>query len=331
MKTIKLWFSDFYEGFNPEDNYFHSLLSAFYEVELSPAKPDFLIYSCYGIDFLKYNCVRIFYTGENLRPDFNLCDYAIGFDFMDFGERYIRYPNFAFLEDQFLQLIKSVKPTKSTSNKDFFCNFIYANSQAAPARDRFFHLLDEYKKVSSPGKHLNNISMDVGKRFSQDWMYTKLEFQSRCKFTIAFENTSSPGYTTEKLLHAYITGTVPIYWGNPEVTKDFNPDSLINCHDFSSFEEVVERVKKVDNNEDIFNKIINEPAFRNNDIPPHLKKDKVEYFLKNIFDRSREEAILRPKYGTTLKYEKSLIDLHLAKARYEKFQPFLKFFKPIMK
>jgi alpha(1,3/1,4) fucosyltransferase len=332
MKTIKLWFSDFYESFDPEDNYLHNLLSAHYNVELTPSNPDYLIYSCYGNDFLNFDCVRIYYTGENLRPDFNLCDYAIGFDHLDFGERYFRYPNFAFLEDQFLQLLKTDgKNTTPSAEKEYFCNFIYANSQADPARDKFFHLLNQYKEVSSPGRHLNNISMEVGERFAEDWMYTKLEFQSRCKFSIAFENTSSPGYTTEKLLHAYITGTIPIYWGNPEVTKDFNPDSLINCHDFSNFEEVVERVKEIDRDDDLYNKIFREPSFRNNKIPPLLQKEKLIDFLKNIFDKDLEKAICRPSYGTTRKYENNLKELFTIKSRYEKLQPYLKYLKPFKK
>jgi alpha(1,3/1,4) fucosyltransferase len=173
--------------------------------------------------------------------------------------------------------------------------------------------------------------MEVGERFAEDWMYTKLEFQSHCKFTIAFENSSSPGYTTEKLLHAYITGTVPIYWGNPEVTRDFNPASFINCHDFNNFEEVVERVKEVDQNDKLYDEILQEPAFRENAIPPQLQKEKLVAFLKNIFEKSKEEAIQRPKYGTTLKYENSLKDLHRIKARYQKLQPYLKYLKPFKK
>ncbi len=328
MKIIKLWFSDFYEGFDPTNNYLHNLLYDIYKVELSSENPDYLIFSCYGNDFLNYDCVRIFYTGENLRPDFNLCDYAIGFDHLNFGERYLRYPNYALIEDQFSQLIKPQNQVDfSLEKKDHFCNFIYANAQADPTRDHFFHLLNKYKKVSSPGRHLNNISWDVGERFSEDWMYTKLQFQSRCKFSIAFENTSSPGYATEKLMHAFIAGTVPIYWGNPAVTKDFNPNSFINCHDFNSFGEVVERVKEMDQNDELYNKIQCTPAFKNNKLPPQLKKEVLVNFLKNIFDKEPKEAIVRPPYGTTLKYENTLKDLYNIKARYKKLQPYLKFFK----
>lgn len=308
MKTIKLWFTDFYDGFEPDNNFFFNHLSKDYNLVVVKENPDFLFFSCYGNDFLKYDCVKIFYTGENLRPDFNLCDYAIGFDYMEFADRYIRIPNFAFYEEQFEQLIldKSKMPPKE---KKFFCNFIYSNSNADPTRDQFFHLLSSYKKVDSPGTHLNNIKFNVGKRFSSDWMFSKIEFQSRSKFSIAFENTTSPGYTTEKLLHAFISDTIPIYWGNPEVEKDFNPKAFINCHNYGNFQEVVDRVKQIDNDPELYNSILREPAFRQNLIPENLRKERVLSFLKSILDQDPKEALKRPAYGTTAKYEKDLKNL----------------------
>ena len=308
MKKIQLWFTDFYKGFDPANNYLYELLSSHYELILDPKDPGYLIYSCYGKDFLKYtNSVKIFYTGENLIPDFNLCDYGIGFNYLNFQDRYLRYPNFALIPDQFKELLKHTPFTvEDLEKKEYFCNFIYSNSQADPARDEFFHLLSNYKMVLSPGSHLKNASMDVGGRFTENWMNTKLEFQSKCKFTIAFENSSSPGYTTEKLMHAYLTNTIPIYWGNPEVTKDFNPRSLINCHEFKTFEEVVERVKEIDRKDELALKYLNEPPFPGNEIPENLKQETLERFLRSIFDQDLKNSKRRPKYGTVVKYENSM-------------------------
>jgi len=328
MKTLKIWFTDFYPGFEPQDNFITQLLSKSYSIELDKNKPDYLIYSCHGHEFLNYNCVRIFYTGENLKPDFNLCDYAIGFDYIHFNNRYLRFPNFAFYEGQFQQLIISKNPgSLDLFAKKHFCNFIYANSNADPTRDNFFYLLNQYKKVASPGKHLNNISMDVGERYAKDWMFTKIEFQSSCKFSIAFENTSSPGYTTEKLLHAFITGTVPIYWGNPEVTKDFNPKAFINCHDFECFEDVVCKVKEIDNDDEMFKSMLNEPPFRNNIIPENLRKEPLLVFLKNIFDQKKEDAFQRSFYGTSAKYENDIKEMILFRKKYRSMTQFLSLLK----
>ncbi len=305
MKVIRLWFTDFDGLFNPQDNYIYHLLSTHYIIKLNPNNPDYLIYSCYGNDFLNYNCIRIFYTGENLIPDFNLCDYGIGFEYLEFGDRYLRYPNFAFYEDQFEQLLAPRNFDRSfILKKEYFCNFIYANSYADPARDTFYHLLNKYKLVSSPGKHLNNTTMNIGDRFSEDWMYLKIDFQSKCKFSIAFENTSSSGYTTEKILHAFISNTIPIYWGNPKITKDFNRKAFINCHEFKNFEEVIKEVKKIDSDPIKYLSMLNEPPFINNIIPENLQKNTLSKFLQNIFEK--KDAKQRAEYGTQLKYERNI-------------------------
>lgn len=46
-------------------------------------------------------------------------------------------------------------------------------------------------------------------------------------FSIAHENHSSPGYFTEKILDCFATGTIPIYWGDPDIGKVFNTDGII--------------------------------------------------------------------------------------------------------
>ena len=306
MKTIKIWFTDFYKGFEPTNNYFYSLLSNMYNVQIEKNNPDYLIYSCYGSDFLNYDCIKIYYTGENLVPDFNLCDYAIGFHYFNFEDRYLRFPNFAMVIDQFNHLPAPKSQQIYAKSREYFCNFIYANANANPARDIFFHKLGQYKTVSSPGAHLNNIKMDIGDRFDKDWMYSKLDFQSKSKFSIAFENSSANGYTTEKIMHAFLSHTIPIYWGNPEVEKDFNPRAFINCHNFKDFDEVIARVKEIDEDDELFNSILSEPAFRENQIPEGFQEEKLTSFFRSIFDQEIKNVRKRPLFGTTLKYENDL-------------------------
>lgn len=303
MKQVKIWFTDFYKGFDPEENPFLNLISQSFSVKLDQDNPDFLIYSCYGFDFLKYDCVRIFYTGENLRPDFNLCDYAIGFDYLEFGDRYLRFPNYALFEGQFEQLTQR---KNDLAEKKYFCNFIYSNNKANPIRDRFYHLLSEYKPITAPGKHLNNSNIDIGNRNNADWMFSKLQFQSECKFSIAFENSSSPGYTTEKIMHAFLANSIPIYWGDPLVENDFNSDAFINCHNYNSIEKAVERVIELDKDQDKYSSMLSESPFRENQIPENLLRVKLTDFLESILTREISEARRRPKYGTTFNYENQL-------------------------
>lgn len=307
MKTLRLHFCDFSSDFSPKDDFFYQLLAAEYDVILDPAIPQFVVYSCYGYDFLEYDCPRIFYTAENIRPDFNLCDYAIGFDYLDFGDRYMRFPNFARYGRQFEDLTRLAPLTaQDIQQKSGFCNFIYSNGSADPVRDRFFHLLSRYKRVDSPGRHLNNMPNQFGDRYAHDWRTSKTDFQRRYKFTIAFENSSAPGYTTEKIMHAFLARTIPIYWGNPLVVRDFNPKAFVNCHDFATFDDVVRRVTELDTNDKLYLDVVNTPCFVGGQTPPHLGKETVLAFFKGIFPRSGLDAFRRPRYGTTKTYEQNM-------------------------
>ena len=46
IKKISIWFTDFFPGFDPENNYFTKLLSPIYALEIDKDDPDYLIYSC---------------------------------------------------------------------------------------------------------------------------------------------------------------------------------------------------------------------------------------------------------------------------------------------
>ena len=143
-----------------------------------------------------------------------------------------------------------------------------------------FDLLSAYRTVSSGGRYRNNVGEPVA---------DKLAFQQHHKFDIAFENTSHDGYTTEKLVQAFAAGTVPIYWGDPRVGETFNTDSFINCHDYPNFDAVVERVKEIDGDDALWQKMISTPALRD---PETVDKSMAELnaFLRHIFDQEPQAA-----------------------------------------
>ena len=55
---------------------------------------------------------------------------------------------------------------------------------------------------------------------------------SQYKFTVAFENNSALGYNTEKLTDPMLAGSIPIYFGNPQIGRHFNTRSFINAHEY---------------------------------------------------------------------------------------------------
>lgn len=46
-------------------------------------------------------------------------------------------------------------------------------------------------------------------------------------FSVVIENEESPGYFTEKILDCFLTGTIPIYMGAPNIGKYFNTDGIL--------------------------------------------------------------------------------------------------------
>ena len=94
-KKIKLGFADTHEHIS---QFFHSLLANRFDVEIDNENPDYLIFgdSNFGSEnkkFSKTDCVKIFYTGENQRPDNYDCHYAITFDH-NYSNWHFRLPLF---------------------------------------------------------------------------------------------------------------------------------------------------------------------------------------------------------------------------------------------
>ena len=269
---LKIKYVDFWPGFNSNDNGFLNLVKEFYEIEYSD-NPDILIYSCYGTEFLKYNCPRLFYTAENIRPNFRFCDFALSFDYLE-DERHFRWP----LYRRWFSVCELTKPRNSNdiqSRKEGFCSFVVSNATESEERINFFHELSKYKQVASGGKYANNVGGPVA---------NKRDFISKYLFNIAFENSSFPGYTTEKIAEPWLEGCIPIYWGDPEVTRDINPDCFINMHDFDCFDAAIAHIKEVDASPELQIKYLSAPFFRNNLVPEHLKDEVIAQNLKYFID-----------------------------------------------
>lgn len=290
MKTIKIYFVGFWSGFNPIENFFTKLLSVKYNVLIDPVSPDYVFYSCFLFNVYKYpNAVKIYFTGENDVPDFNLADYALGFYYIDFEDRYLRFP--LYLLDHYawndLEVLSAKSVSSVLANRKF-CNFIYSNKKNAdPIRDKFFFELSKYKKIDSGGRLYNNIGGPVE---------NKRTFLSAYKFTIAFENSSVNGYTTEKVIEPMMVNSIPIYWGNKLIERDFNVSSMIIVQDEHDFDRAIDEIKFLDQNDEAYLSKLREMWFiRENEKNYWLNM--LMSFLDNIFQQPLEQAKRCPKYG----------------------------------
>ena len=284
MKKIRIAFSDFWDVFDPNDNFITDALREKFEVEIGK-DPDFVFCSIFGRKYLKYDCARIYYTGENIAPDFNLVDYAMGFPDIDFYDRYLRLPHYVLYPRacELAQKKPSLPDRELTDRK--FCSYVISNSICAPERTALLEKLSQYKELASGGRYRNNVGGPVA---------DKIEFSKGYKFSIAFENSGSRGYTTEKIMESFAADTVPIYWGNPDIAKEFDPQSFINCHDFDSFDNVVEYVKKVDNDDELYLKMVKTPiTSKGYEAAKCLDKSYVSDYLFKICSQDPDKAVRR--------------------------------------
>ncbi len=279
----------------PQDYFFEFVLSHGYEVVYDNESPDVVITSVFGNPvtrdqfkndpfIINYNC-----EPDWLYPNYlkNQCDLKIGY-----GEGYYRFPlwlsfiiwdetnlntryklqdnpyvgqgchhtpNFgAQIDNGFknnpLFISNMLRRHTKSIRKHHFCNFTY--SKPIPSRVEFFQELNKYKFVHSTGSVLNNVGYRMRSKSRELMAY---------KFTIAFENSIRPGYVTEKIMEPLAAGSVPIYMGDESVVRDFNPKAFIYANKFSNFSELVEYIKEVDNNDDLYLSYLREPIFGDNE------------------------------------------------------------------
>jgi len=299
MKRLKINFSDFWDKFDPYNNFITDALKEHFEVEISK-NPDFVFCSNFGNKHLKYRCVKIYFTGENLVPDFNIVDYGMGFQPIDYSDRYLRLPLYVLYPEACEKALKKheIEADYDLKSKKF-CNFVISNAISDPARDIMIDLLCGYKKVDSGGRYMNNVGGPVK---------DKIEFEKDYKFSMCFENTSSVGYTSEKIVEGFAGRTVPIYWGDPKVCEEFNPEAFINCNDFDSLEDALEYVKKVDEDDELFLKMLKAPILKEDSKARiYLRENYLSDYLYQILSQDADKAFRRNRIYQGERYEKQAI------------------------
>jgi hypothetical protein len=293
--SLTVDFVDFWPNFVKTDNYFYHLLSKEFNVIITDKEPELLFHS---VDYfnqrghLRYKSPKtkkVFYTGENQSADYNKSHFS--FTFENSGDlRNYRLPLWAFhinwfnvqhnndRDQSYLHPLENMfdKRLNIEYEKQHFCSFIA--SQPKGKRVEFVPKLHAKKQVHCGGRLYNNIGGLVEGRGDQ---INKINFLSHFKFNVSFENCSSLGYVTEKIIQPMFTNTIPIYWGAEDVINDFNEKSFINCHKFSNDEELIEHILLVDKDTDLYNKILQEPWFIDNKVPECVKPENVLNFIKN--------------------------------------------------
>lgn len=287
-RKITVKFVDFWKSFEPEKSIFLQVLREKYEIVLSD-EADYIFYSSFGDDILNEpdgKAIKIYYIGENQSPDFNLCDYAMAFEHMTLGDRYFRLPDYYnsdFYRRETEMMEKKHLGIESIASlgKTGFCSFVVSNAKGAKERQEMMEILNKYKTVSSGGKFMNNVGGPVP---------DKIAFEKKHKFSICFDNCKYRGYTTEKIVEAFAAQTIPIYWGDPEVSKVFNPKAFINVMDFPSLQDAADYIQKVDIDDELYLSMLKEPALLFDEDTYGNTRKRLAEWLYHIIDQPKEGA-----------------------------------------
>ena len=286
-RKIYVKYMDFWPAFELSRFDVHRILLERYEV-IESDTPDYVIFGefggeNYGIEN-RINCVKLFLTIENRGPNFDNTDYAIGIHYIENGDRYFRKPT----ETHQLSAIQTVYNVTQVKNIDIpskkFCAWVVSNG-GGTERNHFYDKLSQYKVVDSGGSFRNNVGGPVG---------DKLEFLSHYKFSICFENSKTQGYISEKLVDAFEAGTIPIYFGDDTVLELLNNKSYIHVKDESEFDEKIELIKKIDNNDTLYQEMIREKIVLD-DTRYARELQKYKNFIYHIIEQDKEKAKRFPR------------------------------------
>ncbi len=285
MKSpLRLAFADFYRSFDVNHNYFTGLLREHYDVELVDRDADLTICSVYGTASVECTGRKLLLIMENFRANLDAYDAVISFDSVD-DPRHFHLPLSMFGNP--IERPADWSAENELAHKSRFCNFIFSNPSCAP-RNRLLQRLQRYKRVDCGGRCFNNVGGRVPNKY---------EFQRSCKFSIAFENSSHPGYLTEKLSDAFRSDTIPLYWGDPLANKFFNADAFLHQDNFRDVDALVERVIELDQNDELYLKMLRQPAYVGGEMPSQFRRENVLKFFVDTIESDRAPIATTPNYS----------------------------------
>jgi alpha(1,3/1,4) fucosyltransferase len=288
MEKIKVWFTDFWPEWNDED-FITPILNKHFEVVLDKNNPDVLFHSIFNRmqDTSNYKCKKILFLGENWRPGQFKSDYSISFD--PHSETNYRLP----LWQVYLILYPELKDILfgarvNHESFDQLCSFTVSNPSNF-LRNSFYNQMQNnfLGKVKSYGRYMTNDMSLIQASSGRYWRDAKYEFfmKNKHKYSIVFENNSYPGYTTEKLMDAFLVGSMPIYWGDMKVEEDWNKEAFINLMSIGA-EGAINKIKDLERNEHLFKEMYEKPVFTDEQKKKH--KDNLTNFEKWIIEKIKK-------------------------------------------
>jgi hypothetical protein len=298
-------------------SYFLKILEKKYDVIVDTENPDIVFWtnihsSTEQIDLFTNKLGTSHNQYPNAKKIFCSCEMVpnhmeiinLGDDYFVIGPEPILHPRYLYLpthntvsawglydesklfDDPYNWLTEHRDGEKILSEKKHFCGVVQ-NSKVI-MRQEIFDKLSEYKFVRASGGWITNVPPNeqvVSVTNDGETYKNKINFLRTCKFSMQIQSNVLRYLTVEKLIHGFASETIPIYYGNDSVLLDgFNPKSFINCHEYKTVDEIVERVIEIDKDDKLFKEMISEPIFLGNVLPYYFDHNYVLNFFEKIIN-----------------------------------------------
>jgi hypothetical protein len=99
-------------------------------------------------------------------------------------------------------------------------------------------------------------------RSSGSWIQNAKGAFKNYRFGLVMENKKSDGYITEKIVNAFLSGTVPIWYGTSEIFDVINERAFV-FYDVEDPQPAMDRIIYLENNQTAYDEVLNEPILAN--------------------------------------------------------------------
>lgn len=151
-----------------------------------------------------------------------------------------RYPDLAARYDRVICFNSAetwVKPEDVDAHPIFqkrkLCSIIASAKKDLPGHQLRHQLVEGIREKSLP--------IDILGRGYHPFEY-KWQGLLPYRYSVIIENDIEPHYFTEKILDAFVCGTIPIYWGTGNIGEYFDDEGIIQCQSFSAIMNMLENL-----------------------------------------------------------------------------------------
>ena len=169
------------------------------------------------------------------------------------GNKILRYPTPC--RELYSERMKAVEYFGRTGDID-----LYGRGWDVPTyRIGHWHVPGTFGKVTVPGtiqrmhrslvhrwqRIFSEPLLAAARRAYRGSAVSKSETLGNYTFALCFENSILKGWVTEKLFDCFFAGTVPVYWGAPDIEECVPPDCFIDMRQFQDYGALKEHLKSL--------------------------------------------------------------------------------------